>query len=72
MRRLPPAMTEEEFLEVVAPLPDHDYFNFSFTDSSLGAHAYNRAYINFKNVDDVYTFRDRFDGYVFVDQKGMF
>nr|XP_027232021.1 regulator of nonsense transcripts 3B-like [Penaeus vannamei] len=70
VRRLPPAMTEEEFLEVVSPLPDHDYFMFSFTDSSLGAHAYNRAYINFKNVDDVYTFRDRFDGYVFVDQKG--
>lgn len=70
VRRLPPTMTEEEFLEAVSPLPEHDYFTFSLVDNSLGVYAYTRAYINFKNVDDVFTFRAKFDNYVFVDQKG--
>jgi len=25
LRRLPPSMTEEEFLDQVSPIPDHDY-----------------------------------------------
>ena len=25
VRRLPPSMTEEEFLDQVSPIPDHDY-----------------------------------------------
>ena len=29
-----------------------------------------RAYINFKNDEDVFNFRNRFDGYVFVDARG--
>ncbi|KAG7164240.1 regulator of nonsense transcripts 3B-like [Homarus americanus] len=70
LRRLPPNMTEEEFLEAVSPMPEHDYFNFATADYALGPNGYTRAYINFKNVDDVFTFRDKFDGYVFVDQKG--
>nr|XP_053651935.1 regulator of nonsense transcripts 3B-like isoform X1 [Cherax quadricarinatus]XP_053651936.1 regulator of nonsense transcripts 3B-like isoform X1 [Cherax quadricarinatus]XP_053651937.1 regulator of nonsense transcripts 3B-like isoform X1 [Cherax quadricarinatus] len=70
VRRLPPNMTEEEFREAVSPLPEHDYFTFSPADNSLGPYSFTRAYINFKNVDDVFTFRDKFDGYVFVDQKG--
>lgn len=69
-RRLPPTMTEEEFLEAVSPLAEYDYFSFVPADKSLGAHAFSRAYINFKNTDDVFTFRDRFDSYVFVDKKG--
>ena len=28
VRRLPPSMTEEEFLNQVSPLPDHDYIRF--------------------------------------------
>lgn len=70
-RRLPPTMTEEEFLEAVSPLAEYDYFSFVPADKSLGAHAFSRAYINFKNTDDVFTFRDRFDSYVFVDKKGI-
>lgn len=31
---------------------------------------FSRAYINFKNQEDIVLFRDRFDGYVFVDHKG--
>ena len=28
VRRLPPSMTEEEFLNQVSPIPDHDYIRF--------------------------------------------
>lgn len=37
---------------------------------SLYPHLFSRAYINFKNQDDILLFRDRFDGYVFIDNKG--
>ncbi|XP_026739441.1 regulator of nonsense transcripts 3B [Trichoplusia ni] len=71
LRRLPPSMTEEAFLEQVSPIPDHDHFYFAKPDPSLGNNLYCRAYINFVNVDDIYLFRDKFDGYVFLDEKGV-
>ena len=37
---------------------------------SLFPHLFSRAYLNFKNQDDVVLFRDRFDGYVFIDSRG--
>lgn len=37
---------------------------------SLYPHLFARAYINFKNQDDIVLFRDRFDGYVFIDSRG--
>ncbi|CAH2050518.1 unnamed protein product, partial [Iphiclides podalirius] len=70
-RRLPPNMTEEAFLDQVSPIPEHDYFYFAKPDPSLGSNFYSRAYINFVNVDDIYLFRDKFDGYIFVDEKGL-
>lgn len=39
---------------------------------SLYPHLFSRAYINFKNPEDILLFRDRFDGYVFIDSKGKF
>lgn len=64
-------MTEEEFLEAVTPLPEHDYFSFCPSDGSLGSNnSFTRVYINFKSQGDIFTFRDKFDGYVFVDKKG--
>ncbi|KFO35021.1 Regulator of nonsense transcripts 3A [Fukomys damarensis] len=38
---------------------------------SLYPHLYSRAYINFRNPDDILLFRDRFDGYVFMSSKGL-
>uniref|UniRef100_A0A2K6U5D9 UPF3A regulator of nonsense mediated mRNA decay n=1 Tax=Saimiri boliviensis boliviensis TaxID=39432 RepID=A0A2K6U5D9_SAIBB len=37
--------------------------------SKLYPHLYSRAYINFRNPDDILLFRDRFDGYIFLDSK---
>ena len=30
-----------------------------------------RAYINFIDEEEVYTFTNKFDGYVFVDDRGI-
>lgn len=70
IRRLPPSLTPEVFLEQVSPLPFYDYFYFVKADMSLGSNAFTRAYINFPCPDDIYTFKDKFDDYVFVDKKG--
>uniref|UniRef100_H0XWH7 UPF3 domain-containing protein n=1 Tax=Otolemur garnettii TaxID=30611 RepID=H0XWH7_OTOGA len=71
IRRLPPTMTKEQLLKHLQPMPEHDYFEFFSNDTSLYPHLYARAYINFKNQEDILLFRDRFDGYVFVDNKGQ-
>ncbi|KAF0306034.1 Regulator of nonsense transcripts 3A [Amphibalanus amphitrite] len=70
IRRLPPDMALDSFVDQVSPLPDHDYLGFVPADPGLAPHAFSRAYINFSNMDDIITFRDRFDGYVFVDKQG--
>lgn len=63
-------MTQEQFVEQVSPLPDHDYLYFAKADLSLGQHAFSRAYIDFKDQNDIFLFREKFDNYVFVDSKG--
>ncbi|XP_074215320.1 regulator of nonsense transcripts 3B isoform X3 [Camelus bactrianus] len=69
IRRLPPTLTKEQLQEHLQPMPEHDYFEFFSNDTSLYPHMYARAYINFKNQEDIILFRDRFDGYVFLDNK---
>ncbi|XP_057563796.1 regulator of nonsense transcripts 3A isoform X2 [Hippopotamus amphibius kiboko] len=71
IRRLPPGLTREQLAQQLRPLPAHDYFAFFPADLSLYPHLYSRAYINFRNPDDILLFRDRFDGYIFVDSKGV-
>lgn len=70
IRRLPPTMTQEQFLEQVSPLPEHDYLYFVKADMSMGQYAFSRAYINFIEQQDIFMFREKFDNYVFVDSKG--
>ncbi|XP_062855905.1 regulator of nonsense transcripts 3B [Trichomycterus rosablanca] len=71
IRRLPPSLTKEELEEQLQPLPDVDYLEFFSSDTSLYPHLFARAYLNFKNQDDIVLFRDRFDGYVFIDNRGQ-
>ncbi|XP_017867495.1 PREDICTED: regulator of nonsense transcripts 3B [Drosophila arizonae] len=72
VRHLPPTMTEKEFLEQVDPLPKNESYYYCPADWSLGQEATCRAYIDMspKDIDEILQFRDRFDGYVFVDSKG--
>ena len=62
---------QEQLQEHRQPMPEHDYFEFFSNDTGLYSHVYARAYINFKNQEDIILFRDRFDGYVFLDNKGQ-
>uniref|UniRef100_A0A3Q3IIT4 UPF3 domain-containing protein n=1 Tax=Monopterus albus TaxID=43700 RepID=A0A3Q3IIT4_MONAL len=71
IRRLPPNLSKEQLQEQLSPLPSYDYFEFFPADQSLYPHLFSRAYINFKNLEDILLFRDRFDGYVFIDNKGQ-
>uniref|UniRef100_A0A668VRG1 UPF3 domain-containing protein n=1 Tax=Oreochromis aureus TaxID=47969 RepID=A0A668VRG1_OREAU len=71
IRRLPPSLTKEELEEQLQPLPEVDYLEFFSNDTSLYPHLFARAYINFKNQEDIVLFRDRFDGYVFIDNRGQ-
>lgn len=64
-------MTQEQFLEQVSPLPEHDYLYFVKADMSLGQFAFSRAYINFTDQQDIFLFREKFDNYVFIDSKGV-
>ena len=43
---------------------------FVISDDTLGTNAFSRAYINFNNVEDVFLFKEKFDGYVFIDRDG--
>ncbi|XP_054718066.1 regulator of nonsense transcripts 3B-like isoform X2 [Uloborus diversus] len=70
IRRLPPLMTEDQFVEQISPIPEHDYMYFVKADMSLGSHGFSRAYINFLIPEDIFIFKDKFDGYVFLDNKG--
>lgn len=70
IRRLPPNLSEDEFLKQISPLPKHDYFAFFEANSGLGKHCFSRAYINFIDPNDMSVFRDRFDNYVFLDGDG--
>uniref|UniRef100_A0A674NK89 UPF3A regulator of nonsense mediated mRNA decay n=1 Tax=Takifugu rubripes TaxID=31033 RepID=A0A674NK89_TAKRU len=71
LRRLPPNLSKDQLEEHLSPLPPFDYFEFFPADQSLYPHLFSRAYINFKNPEDILLFRDRFDGYVFIDNKGQ-
>lgn len=70
IRRLPPTMTQDQFIEQISPLPEHDYLYFVKADMSLGQFAFSRAYINFVDQQDIFVFREKFDNYVFIDSKG--
>ena len=71
IRRLPPTLTKEQLQEHLQPTPDHDYIEFFSNDITMYPHVYARAYISFQSQEDIILFRDRFDGYVFLDNKGQ-
>lgn len=70
IRRLPPSMDQGTFLSQVSPIPEYSYIYTAKGDSSLGEYAFNRVYINFVNARDIYDFKERFDNYVFLDNRG--
>ena len=49
---------------------DFPWIRFVKADFSFEKDAATRAYINFLKEDDIFSFQQRFDGYVFLDNKG--
>jgi len=70
LRRLPYTMKKEELLAQLGPLPEYEGFQFVEADPSTLPWAFARAYLAFSDEGDVLSFRDRFNGYVFVDAAG--
>ena len=69
-RHLPPTLTADQFKELISPISDHNYFYYVRGEPLLGAFSFSRAYINFINQDDILRFREKFDNFVFLDDKG--
>ena len=69
IRHLPRKLTEDEFRDMISPIPPHDYLKFCKADPSLGDKGFTRAYINFINEKDIFDFQERFTDYVFVDSE---
>lgn len=63
-------MMREVFVEQISPLPENDFFYYVQGDQHPGVPTFSRAYINFVNQEDIFTFQDKFDGYVFLDERG--
>lgn len=63
-------MDFQTFKKQVSPIPDHDYIYYVQGDGNYGKYSFSRAYINFVYEDDLFVFKEKFDDYVFLNQKG--
>ncbi|KAK9812741.1 hypothetical protein WJX72_002893 [[Myrmecia] bisecta] len=72
VRKLPPALKEADFLEVVNKSWEGRYRWFSFVQGKVGSKrtVYSRAYLDFTDPADVAGFHSQLDGHVFVSEKG--
>ncbi|GIL59720.1 hypothetical protein Vafri_14444 [Volvox africanus] len=72
IRNLPPGMTEETFKSVLDNLTGGHYTWLSYFPGkvSLKRVIFSRAYVSFSTTEDVFDFKQRFDGHVFIGQKG--
>uniref|UniRef100_A0A1I8IJ13 Smg4_UPF3 domain-containing protein n=1 Tax=Macrostomum lignano TaxID=282301 RepID=A0A1I8IJ13_9PLAT len=69
LRRLPAGLSEADFLAQVGSLPfQHSEFRYCPADPELG---FCRAYVCLSNKEDLLPFCQQWDGYVFVDAKGV-
>ncbi|KAM3171125.1 hypothetical protein ACTXT7_017242 [Hymenolepis weldensis] len=70
LRKLPQFLTEDEFRDMISPIPPHDYFRFCAYDPFFDGSELCRAYINFRDKESAMQFIERFNDYVFVDSQG--
>ena len=70
LRHLPPDMTSEELLQLIGPLPPHNYYKFHGGDITLFPMNMTRAYISFPNFEHVIEFQAKFDGQIFESKTG--
>ncbi|OIT38698.1 regulator of nonsense transcripts upf3 [Nicotiana attenuata] len=72
VRHLPPTLSQSTLLEQVDSrfAGRYNWFTFRPGKTSLRHQSYSRAYIDFRNTEDVIEFAEFFDGHVFVNEKG--
>eukprot|EP00198_Chlamydomonas_reinhardtii_P001763 XP_001691099.1 UPF3 protein [Chlamydomonas reinhardtii] len=72
VRKLPPAMSEDTFKSVLDSVAAgrYNWLSYYAGKVSLKRVASSRAYINFVSEEDVYNFKQRFDGHVFISRQG--
>ncbi|XP_045820353.1 regulator of nonsense transcripts UPF3-like isoform X3 [Trifolium pratense] len=72
VRHLPPTITEASLLPLIDSAFASRYNWLSFYPAKISQKhtSYSRAYIDFKNPDDVIEFAEFFNGHVFVNEKG--
>ncbi|XP_075089868.1 regulator of nonsense transcripts UPF3 isoform X2 [Nicotiana tabacum] len=72
VRHLPPTLSQSTLLEQVDSrfAGRYNWFTFRPGKTSLKHQSYSRAYIDFRNTEDVIEFAEFFDGHVFVNEKG--
>lgn len=72
LRHLPPSLTEPALVEQIDGkfAGRYKWFCFRPGRNSQRNRRYSRAYIGFKNLEDVFEFAEVFDGHVFVNEKG--
>lgn len=71
IRKLPPDLTEEKFLEVLSDIPPHSYFYFVAGDPSPGNFSFSRAYFAFIDEASIVPFRDEYDGLYLESENGL-
>nr|GEY25870.1 regulator of nonsense transcripts UPF3-like isoform X1 [Tanacetum cinerariifolium]GEY28621.1 regulator of nonsense transcripts UPF3-like isoform X1 [Tanacetum cinerariifolium]GEY28625.1 regulator of nonsense transcripts UPF3-like isoform X1 [Tanacetum cinerariifolium] len=72
VRHLPHTISESVLKEQIDTrfLGRYNWFAFRSAKNSLKCQSYARAYIDFKQPEDVIEFAEFFDGHVFVNEKG--
>lgn len=72
VRRLPPALSEESFKTILDKYAEgkYDWVSYYPGKVSIRKVVFSRAYVNFILPEHVYEFKAKFDGHVFVSNKG--
>lgn len=71
IRKLPPDLTEEKFLETFSDVPSYSYFYFAAGDLSVGSLSFSRAYFAFTDEASILPFRDKYDGLYLESESGL-
>ncbi|KAL0093901.1 Smg-4/UPF3 family-domain-containing protein [Phycomyces blakesleeanus] len=76
VRRLPPNLPEEIFMNTVKPWTSEENVDYKYyvlgklSKSKAKEHVFSRAYFHFKTMEAVIAFHQGFDGHIFVDSRG--
>jgi regulator of nonsense transcripts 3 len=71
MRRLPDGLNRETLLNQIEPLDGCVDYWFRRANKTMDPWSFSRAYLVFDDWQKAVEFRNRFNGYVFIDTQGL-